>query len=168
MNDADKLAAALESAPLAPEQAGPADAPADDLSVLVPDVAIEIGGEKLTVRELRFGEQIRHAGALRAIAAAIEDDLRESADPVRLLDALAARGQDFLMLAGLACGKPAAWIEALSGEDGEALSIAFWQANQGFFLRRLVVYPAAAAMAAAQAGLASSPPSSATATGETN
>lgn len=164
-NDDDRDA--LASAPLAAETAGAAEG-ADDLAVLVPDVTIEIGGEKITVRELRFGEQIRHAGALATVVAALKAGLRDGDGPALLIDALTACEKDLFALLGAATGQAAEWIEALAGADGEALLLAFWEANKPFFTRRLIVYPAVATLAVARAGGASSPPSSGTATGEAN
>jgi hypothetical protein len=157
---AARQAAALESAPLAPEK--PADA--DELAVLVPDVEITVGGQKITVRELRFGEQVRHAGALAAIVAAMLPNQKDGKGAL-FLDALPVCGKELFTLLAVATGQSEAWVEALSSEDGDQLLLAFWETNRRFFGRRLAVLLDAAEIAAALAGAASSPPSSATDTG---
>jgi hypothetical protein len=106
---------------------------ADDLSILVLDVVIAIDGDKITVRELTFGEQIRHAGALSIVTAALKSCLSGEDDPFRLLDALSAHEKEIFELVSAAAGKPVGWIEALGGEVGERLLLAFWEANKAFF-----------------------------------
>ncbi|MDR2186859.1 MAG: hypothetical protein LBE62_02270 [Azonexus sp.] len=130
------------------------------LAVLAPDGEITIGGEKITVKKLTFGDQIKHAMALKWVSDALKTSFSE--DVGCLIDALSDIGDALYELLEAATGKPRDWIEGLQGGEGEALLLTFWTVNADFFVRRLVAYPALAARASA--GAASSPPSSATAT----
>lgn len=136
----------------------------DDLAVLFPDVELEIGGENITVRELRFGEQLRYAPPLARVHEAVKGVFASPAmDVAEIIDALAACQDDIAALVLAATGKDRAWLDALSGAEGEALLAAFWSANRGFFLRRLLDYPAMRlAAATGVAGEPSSRPSSGT------
>lgn len=141
------------------------DAQADDLTILMPDGEIEIGGEKITVKALRFGDQMRHGATLKALTEAMKACMQDEGVG-SLLDAFAANSEGIYGLLEAATGKPRDWIEALTGEEGEALLL-FWTVNKDFFERRLIAYPAlsqVAAIRAMSAGATSSPPSSATAT----
>jgi|GEM_PF-2610284 len=147
--------------------------PADDLAVLFPDVEIEVrladgSREKVTVRELRFGEYIKYAAELARVLVAIRVAFGKDVDYGVIIDALASCQEDVVTLALAATGKDRAWFDALPAEQGEVLLIAFWQANKGFFLRRLLGYPALQlkAHAGELAGAASSPPLPDAATGQ--
>jgi hypothetical protein len=142
-----------------------------DLEVLFPDITVEIGiadgsKEKINMRELRFGEQIKYASELARVLAAIKGVFgHPESDLGAIIDALAACSDDMVTLVLAATGKSRDWFDALPGADGEALLACFWSANRGFFLRRLLDYPAMQLRnAVEQAGAASSPPSSDTAT----
>lgn len=135
--------------------------PADDLDVLAPDRQIVVGGETLTVRELRFGEQLAHHATLAALADALRPAVESpGADGLTvILDALARHADGIMPIVALSCGKSTEWVSALSGEEGEALLAAFWTANRGFFMRRLL-RAAIMQQAFAAAGRTSSPSSS--------
>jgi hypothetical protein len=141
----------------------------DDLNVLAPDREITVGGETVMVREYSFGEQLRHGALLAELTEALRPVKSTDADFVnRLLNILVEHQARMLDAIALSIGRDRAWIEALSGVEGEALALTWWQVNQGFFVRRLMVYPTLAASALSRApvtaGGASSPPSSDTAT----
>lgn len=118
---------------------------AEDLAVLFPDLDIEVRdpdtGETvgLTVRELRFLEGLRvaawAAGLIEAVAATVQgDDVSEH----RIAVALGEHAETWLACIAQATGRDAAWLARLSDADGQVLSAAMWQVNQGFFGRRLV------------------------------
>jgi hypothetical protein len=166
MNDeAARLSAALESTSAAP--AMPL-AEADDLAVLAPDAEITLAGEAVTVREYTFGEQLRHGALLTELTEAMRPAFAlKEGDVGALFDALAAHHEALLAAIALAVDRAAEWVAALSGEDGETLMLTWWRVNQGFFVRRLVLYPVLAAArkaAGAPAGAKSSPSSSTTGT----
>lgn len=142
-----------------------------DLDVLFPDRDIEIAGETVTVRELRFEEQIQHHALLNRVTedlAAIPLDALESGEGVNLLlDAIFRNWESLRPLVALSVGRGEDWVRNLSGQDGETLVLVWWAANQGFFIRRLL-RPAIAQQAARPAGARSSPPSSSTDTAAPN
>jgi len=99
----------------------------DDLAVLFPDVEIEVrladgSREKVTVRELRFGEYIKYAAELARVQAAVKGAFaRPDPDLGVIIDALAACQEDMVTLALAATGKDREWLDSLSSADGEAL-----------------------------------------------
>ncbi|GHU11476.1 hypothetical protein FACS1894185_4770 [Betaproteobacteria bacterium] len=141
-------------------------AAARDLEVLAPQRVIEVGGEKITVRELTFGEQLRYGAVMNAFADAVSPLLSDPENEIRIvLDAVALHWDTLSELVALTVGRERDWIEGLPPADGELLMLAWWGANAGFFVRRVVTYPAMQKGAQAiLGGAASSPPSSATAT----
>jgi hypothetical protein len=137
-------------------------------------VTITLAGEAVTARELRFGEQLKYWREFSEVTAELAVAAKED-DPDAILSAFVACHDSFMTLLSASTGKPPAFIEDLRGAEAEALLGAFWSANQGFFLRRLMAElrkaaakPAEKSAARATAGDASSPPSSATATPEAN
>ncbi|MDR2259547.1 MAG: hypothetical protein LBE06_01150 [Azoarcus sp.] len=155
----------------AADKSGELAGQADDLDILAPEREITVGGETVTVREYSFGAQLKHGALLAALAGALRPALSPAAGGARqagdLLDALAAHADEVVAAIALSVDRPPEWVASLSGEEGEALALTWWSVNMGFFVRRLVTYPALAAALqkpAAPDGAPSSPPSSATAT----
>ncbi|MDR1424303.1 MAG: hypothetical protein LBI92_06860 [Azoarcus sp.] len=137
-----------------------------DLDVLVASQSIPIRGETVVVRELSFGEQLAHYTPLAALADALKPVFHapEEERLTLILDAIAAHQEAILPLAALVAGKTVEWLKDLSGAEGEALLLAFWGANQDFFVRR-IQRPEVVALALALArrdGAKSSPSSSTT------
>lgn len=137
---------------------------ADDLSILFPDRTIRIAGQSVTVRELRFAEQLEHHPLLMPLSAALE-----AAEPTalvgpesvnRIYDLLADHWACVVALAAICCDRDEAWVRSLPPAEGENLLLAWWGVNSGFFIRR-VWRPKLVAQASRQAGGSSSPPSSA-------
>ena len=114
----------------------------DDLAVLFPDVQLRIGGQEITVRELRFAQQIQFNAELAALA----DELSQAANVYEaspdaintLLDVLMSHWPSLQNLVATSVEQDVAWIEALSGDEGEALLMTWWTVNRGFFVRRLM------------------------------
>jgi hypothetical protein len=110
------------------------------LDILEPGRVIEVGGERLVVREFGFVEQLRAA----PIAAPIVVDLArvfdgdESREPsmAELEAVFGTHYQAFLELLALATGKDLAWLQGLK-RDAYPLLMAFWSVNSGFFVERL-------------------------------
>ncbi|GHU34230.1 hypothetical protein AGMMS50256_27560 [Betaproteobacteria bacterium] len=153
------LEAALASTAAPAETSSPA---ADDLSVLLPEHEIVIGGESVTVRELNFGEQLKYGPVLAAFTHAIKPafDVPVEEGWTLILDALAVHHEQLIALVALCCGRDRAFIDALTGEDGETLLLTWWMVNKDFFIRRLtrpLLVKAMAARSNAQAGAKSSP-----------
>lgn len=114
----------------------------DELAVLFPDVPMRIGGQDLTVRELRFAQQIQFNAELAALA----DELSQAANVYEaspgaintLLDVLINHWPNLKQLVAASIEQDVTWIEALSGDEGEALLMTWWTVNRGFFVRRLM------------------------------
>lgn len=141
----------------------------DEFAILSPDREITVGGETVTVREYRFGEQLKHGALLAELTEALRAvSMNDGGAINRLLDILVERPAQMLDAIAISIGRDRAWIEALSGVEGEALALTWWGVNGGFFVRRLMTYPALAASKnaalAAAVGAASSPSSSDTGT----
>jgi len=128
---------------------------ADDVDVLMPDMDVQIGDERVTVREYRFREGLQ-------VAARAQDFLRdlgrmflqEDGSPVDSVDL-----DDLQTLFGLhedevtwmiakSIDKPPSWLDKLNDEDGLALMHVWWSVNQPFFTRRLVTAAATRRMTA--------------------
>lgn len=140
---------------------------ATDLEILFPDREITVAGRTVTVRELRFAEQLQHHHLLEPLAAAlveIEPSAPAGPDWInRLYDLLAANWEQVLTLVALCCDQDEDWVRGLPAVDGENLMLTWWGVNSGFFIRR-VWRPKLVEQASRQAGAASSPLSSVPAT----
>ena len=121
--------------------------PADELNILFPDLDLEIRdpdtGERVTVtvRELRFLEGLRLAATVRPLIEAIADSVgagEGGIDDAAIVQALTEHAEAWLACCAQASSRDAAWLARLSDGDGDALSGVMWQANRGFFLRRLI------------------------------
>ena len=123
----------------------------NDLPILFPDCPITLSGQTLTVRELRFGEQLLHHAQLKPVADAfIALAPRLTTDEVlnHVLDLLAEHIEPVMSLVAVSCSPVDAmpaqieetryWITQLPSHEGEALFIAWWTVNKGFFVRRLL------------------------------
>lgn len=118
---------------------------AEDLAVLFPDLEVAVrdpdtgASVTLTVREYRFLEGLKvgaRTGALvEAIAATVQGGV---VSEQRLAEVLGEHAETWLDCIVQATGQDAGWLARLSDADGQRLSTAMWQANQGFFIRRLV------------------------------
>jgi hypothetical protein len=119
--------------------AAASDAP-DDSAILFPDIELEAGGEKITVRELRFGEQLKHHALLVRLGEALKPTLSVAEDDALtiIMDALSREMETVMQLVAICTGKSPSFIESLSGSDGEGLLMAWWAANHAFFIRRLL------------------------------
>lgn len=141
-----------------------AEQTADDLSVLFPDRTITLAGQSVTVRELRFAEQLQHHHLLAPLSAALEaTEPTALAGPEsvnRIYDLLAGHWENVVALAAICCDRDEAWVRGLPPADGENLLLAWWGVNSGFFIRR-VWRPKLVAQASRQDGEVSSLPSSA-------
>lgn len=137
---------------------------AADLEILFPDREITVAGRTLTVRELRFAEQLKHHSLLTPLAAALAEAeptaLAGSESVNRIYDLLAGHWESVVALVALCCDQDEAWVRDLPAADGENLMLMWWGVNSGFFIRR-VWRPKLVAQASRQAGEASSPLSSA-------
>lgn len=103
--------------------------------------AVQLTRGQVLVRELRYGESLEAA----KIARPLLDDLSElvsGGDPISAddIDDLNARHSDiWLHLVAISTGLSPEQVADLPEVDGAALSLAFWDVNRGFFMRRLVL-----------------------------
>lgn len=151
--------------------ADPATSADAELEILHPERTMIIAGRALVVREYGFIEGLR----LRPLYKPFADDLyaafaERAPDFEQVLDVIARHVEAVTELAAVAADVEAAWVRALSADDGELLLMLWWGANAGFFIRRfgarLAVERAAQEQAGAKAsaGANSMPPSSRTTT----
>lgn len=142
-----------------------ASASQEDLEILHPERPLTVANRPVVVREYGHVEGLR----MLAWAKPFTDDLyaviaRGSQPPgVAEMAELLAKHVDLVrdMVAQAADVEPS-WVESLSDVDGDLLFMAWWKANAGFFIRRLVARAAAEKLEARlRAGAASTPPSSA-------
>lgn len=114
----------------------------NDLAVLLPDREVTVAGETLTVREIRFGERVRHAAQVEALLTAMWAAIRDAEGQEitgALLDAVfASQSEAFATLMAVSVGKPREWLDTLSDADGSLLMYEFWGVNSRFFMRQLV------------------------------
>lgn len=123
----------------------------NDLPILFPDQPITLSGKTLTVRELRFGEQLLHHAQLKPVAdafIALAPLLTTDEVLNHVLDLLAAQRDHVLILVAVSCSPEDAptehidelsqWIGRLPPHEGEDLLLVWWTVNKGFFVRRLL------------------------------
>ncbi len=142
-----------------PDEAAAGDKPetpdtaADELAVLFPDVDIEVrdadtvGAVTVTVREFRFREGLEAQAVARPLiesfTALVEragaEGVEDSAIGVAAIEAaIGEYPAVWLDLAARATGRETPWLASLSDADGRALTLAMWQANALFFIRRVI------------------------------
>ena len=115
-----------------------------DVEVLFPDQEIHLAGEKIVVRELRLGEEMRHHAALAAIADAFavfaqDKDMLDDEAINHIIDFLGQNWAQVAPVISASCGKPVEWIESLSSKDGAMLLMTWWSVSKDFFVRRLLL-----------------------------
>lgn len=110
-----------------------------DLEILYPERALDIGGERVTVRELTFTESLRLQGALRPVIEALLPAYSsgEGIGIDTVADALAAHPALACEAMATAAGRSLAWVQGLSAMDGAALLTAFVGVHVPFFAMRL-------------------------------
>lgn len=121
------------------------DAPASELEILVPDHTLTLSdGESVTVHEYSFMEGLRVDALAGGLIKPLQDLFLASRDDgvgLRLQDLAAVFGAEPMLMAELlamACDREPEWVQALPDQDGQLLMLAWWNVNQGFFVRRLV------------------------------
>lgn len=128
----------------------------NELEVLDPDVVLDIDGERVVVREFRYGEGMRLMPRLQPILEILRSLCNGDRDPEDLSvydEIVQQHGELMLELVAAACDRTLEWVEALPDNEGYRLQTAFWRANAGFFMRRLfLTSPKARAAAAAMQG----------------
>ena len=152
--------------PGTPKAAPKGAAEGSELQILSPDGEIVIQGWPITVREYRFFEGAKLQGQRPAFFDGLYKLFdRDSAPPgfeqVEIL--LGEHEDDVAAMVALACGCEEQWVRELDDLDGNRLMLAWWMANSGFFIRRVLRRAAAARL---RAGVESSTTSSLPATSE--
>lgn len=128
--------------------------PVNDLEVLAPEAGAAIGGEVVVVREYGFFEGARIAPIAAPLLADLQavfgtgaapqldsvmDVLIEHADITRRLLAIATvQPSDDANATAVEVARREKWLETLNDADGELMLLLWWQANSGFFIRRLL------------------------------
>ena len=166
---------ARRATPQAPAAAEP-DSAASGLSALKPDVTLEIGGRKITIREYEFFEGLEVANqAARFIADMHELCAGGSFTYSRVRRLFGVHQAEVIAIAAQAGGVEPEWLRGLKPSDAEYYMSTWFAVNSGFFVHELVVEEQVRAQARRapsnpqSIGLASSPasplPGSATSTG---
>ncbi len=111
----------------------------NDLEILFPDREFVLAGEKLTMRELTFKQQLNYHHLLEPLYknfdVLLSDDLGDN-ETNTTLDFLFQYPENTVNLMAICLNKPVEWIEQLSSEDAEILALYWWAMNKGFFIRR--------------------------------
>lgn len=114
---------------------------ARDLAVAHPDVPLTLGGRTLLVREYRFIEGQRNAHLMQAFQGALYALIaKDSGVPTYpdIEQLLHAHVDDVRAMVALSAGVEPEWIDNLGDTDGDQLLMAWWSANAGFFIRRML------------------------------
>lgn len=122
----------------------------DDMELLFSDRELRVAKEQVTVKEFRYLEGLQAAALARPIIGAMRDAFVTGGEEVSIEALDTVIGEHYgvwLELVSMATGKPVEWLSALSDRDGTQLSLAFWEANGPFFMRRLVLAEAVRAQA---------------------
>lgn len=145
----------------------------NELHILHPERELLLGGQQLTVREYGNVEWLRLLPAAEPLVASMAAALQADAPPTYedALQVIARHIDGLLPLIAQAVDRDTAWLDSLPPDDVELLLMTWWGVNAHFFMRRASTRVAVAQgerwalAAAAQAGAASTPPSSPQATG---
>ena len=138
--------------------------PSVEIETLFPDVSVEVRdpdtGDRvsLVVREFRFREGLEAQAAARPLVEVLAEAAADEAGAVDALavDAIMSEHADlWLQLLGQVSDRDPDWLARLSDADGQRVSIAMWEANRGFFMRRVAL-----ALAARRKSRSASPASS--------
>lgn len=126
------------------EQMDQMDHNEQDPALLFDEQTLEIAGERIVVREYRYLQGLRAAAIARPLLEGLRALIEDLAGPEALapeaLDALIGEHHEtWLALIALCIDRPVEWVAALPDAEGQRLGLAFWAANAGFFMRRLVV-----------------------------
>lgn len=115
----------------------------NDLDVLLPDRDITLRGEPVTVREFSFVQGLKAEPLVRPMINDLQTlfaaEAGEDVEFSRLAEIFGRHADAFLRLVSLCVDRPVEWIEQLSDEDGQLLTMTFWTVNARFFTRRLVM-----------------------------
>ncbi len=112
---------------------------ADNLGILFPDIKATVAGKEITMRELRFGEQLQYHQLMQPIATHfdnynLEGNIDDSANNV--LDILKLEYQNVIQLIAISCRQSIEWIKSVPAAEGEELMLLWWATNSRFFIRR--------------------------------
>ena len=159
-----------------------ADREPSDMEVLHPERFVELGGQKIMVREYGNVEWLRLLPVAEPMVAAVAEMLAGPNEPTYevVLNAIATHTDGLLPLILQAVDRDIDWLESLAPDEVEVLLQAWWGVNFHFFVQRArnrqAVERASAALkerivaqamqTMESAGARSTPPSSPTATSE--
>lgn len=144
-----------------PPAAAP-DAAAGELAVMQPDIALQLDGEQVVVREYSFwdGMEVVYADGrafLDDVVASLEAGNADAWEQVR---ALVGRHQGYLLHAiAKAVERDPDWVKGLGARHADALFSTWWAVNGHFFLHEATVVIRGRLAVKASAGPKSSPPS---------
>lgn len=108
------------------------------MEVLHPERFVELGGQKVMVREYGNVEWLRLLPVAEPMVAAIADMLAGPNEPTYevVLNAIATHTDAMLPLIVQAADRDMAWLESLHPNEVESLLMVWWSVNAHFFVMR--------------------------------
>ena len=112
----------------------------NESAILFPDQTITLGGEKITVREFYFLQEMEALPLAMPIINDLARVFGGDDDPgFTVIEQIFYQYQEaFVSLLSMATGKPAEWIKQLKADEGQLLGMTFWSVNRRFFISRVV------------------------------
>ena len=112
----------------------------NESAILFPDQTITLGGEKITVREFYFLQEMEALPLAMPIINDLARVFGGDDDPgFTVIEQIFYQYQEaFFSLLSMATGKPAEWIKQLKADEGPVLGMTFWSGNRRFFISRVV------------------------------
>ena len=111
-----------------------------DTDILFGDVStVQIAGETVEVREMRWADGMRAMPMLAPIVEAVRRIIspQDGDDEAAMLSDMLTEHQDaWQALICASTGRGVEWLSGLSDQDGLTLQAAAWRANAAFFMRR--------------------------------
>lgn len=135
----------------------------NDLETLNPDREIHIDGRVITLRQYKFFEGLDQRTKNKPFFDDLYRMFEEHKGPPSfddVLDVVALHQDAVISMVADSAGVEPAWVASLDELDGERVMLAWWTANVGFFIRRVLRRAAAQRLGSPSAGPASSTPSS--------
>lgn len=125
-----------------PQPSAAADAAVDELQVMRPDIPLQLGDERLVVREYSFWDAMEVVYAdgrafLDDVVAQLEAGTADAWEQVR---SLVGRHRGYLVGAiAKAVDRDSDWVQGLAPRDADALFSTWWAVNGHFFLHEATV-----------------------------
>ncbi len=124
----------------APKSAAGSNPAAEQVGVLSPDITINVGDCKVTVREYGFFEGLEVAARAAGFIAAMHDTSRDGGLRYDRIRRLFGVHQDVVVsIAAQAADVDPEWVRGLSRDDAEVFMSTWFGVNSRFFVNEVVV-----------------------------